>query len=308
MSNVLKSAYENEPLRVVGYEIDCAVLEDKTRVISQSGINRSLGIGRGGSGAQKIGGEVQKLPRFLSLKALKPYIGDELTARIENPIEYVPLHGGRTAFGIPAECFSDVCQVWIDADKDGVLTGEHKETAEKAKILKKAVEKVGWVALVDEATGYQKVRDKDALQGLLSLYIAKEFQPHLKTFIDAFYEEIYRLKRWDYNPKKNKYQVVGKYTLKYVYGCLPSAVVETVNRKTPRDKSGNYTKKLFQSLTHEVGKPHLDRALGGVIALMKASSTWEGFKRNFARAYGEQQHQLQLPLELLDEEDVATAA
>lgn len=303
MSNVLKSAYENEPLRIAGTEIGCAVLEDKTRVISYSGITRSLGLGKGGGGGQEIGGELQKLPRFLYLKALKPFISTELAAGIENPIEFLPLHGGRTAFGIPAERFTDICQVWIDADNAGKLEGKHKETAEKARILQKAVGKIGWVALVDEATGYQKVRDKDALQGLLTLYIAKEFQPYLKTFIDAFYEEIYRLKRWNYNPKKNKYQVVGKYTLTYVYGCLPPVVVEAAKRKTPRDKSGNYTKKLFQSLTQDVGKQHLDRALGGVIALMKASSSWEGFKRNFTRAYGEQKDQLQLPLGLLDEID-----
>lgn len=302
MANILKSAYENEPLRIAGTELDCAVLEDKTRVISHSGINRALGVGRGGSvGAQKTEGEVQKLPRFLLLSALKPFISEELSARIENPVEYMPLHGGRTAYGIPAECLGDVCQVWIDAYNAGALNEKHKATAEQARILQKAVGKVGWIALVDEATGYQKVRDKDALRGLLELYIAKEFQPYMKTFIDAFYEEIYRLKRWHYNPKKNKYQVVGKYTLTYVYGCLPKPVVEKVKRQTPRNKRGNYTKKLFQSLTAEVGKPHLDRALGGVIALMKASSTWEGFKRNFARAYGDQKDQLELPLGLLNE-------
>jgi len=292
----MKSAYENEPLRIAGEEIDCAVLEDKTRVISQSSVSKSLGV-------QKGGVEGSKLPRFLSYNALKPFISTELTACMENPIEYIPLHGGRSAYGIPAEMLAEICQVWIDADKSGVLSEHHKEIAEKARILQKAVGKVGWVALVDEATGYQKVRDKDALQGLLKLYIAKEFQPHLKTFIDAFYEEIYRLHHWDYNPKKNKYQVVGKYTLKYVYGCLPPAIVEAVKRRTPKDKSGNYTKKLFQSLTKEVGKPHLDRALGGVIALMKASTSWGGFQRNFARAYGEQKDQLQLPLGLLDEID-----
>ncbi len=296
MPNILKSAYENEPLRIGGMEIDCAVLEEKTRVMSQSSISKALEIGRGGIGAQE-------LPRFLSLKELLPHISAELSARIKNPIEYIPLHGGRTAYGIPAESFADICQVWIDAGNAGSLTGKHKETAEKARILQKAVGKIGWVALVDEATGYQKVRDKDALQALLALYVSKEFLPHIHTFIAAFYEEIYRLKGWDYNPKKNKYQVVGKYTLKYVYGCLPPTVVEKVKRQTPRAKGGNYTKKLFQSLTHEVGKPHLDRALGGVIALMKASSSWGGFKRNFARAYGEQKDQLQLPIGLLDEID-----
>ena len=238
----------------------------------------------------------------MGIKALEPFIGAELRARIINPIEYQPIHGGRTAYGIPAESLQDILQVWIDASNANKLNEKQEEIAKKARILQRSVGKLGWVALVHEASGFQKVRDKDALQKLLSLYVAKEFQPHLKTFIDAFYEEIYRLKGWIYNPKKNKYQVVGKYTLKYVYGCLPAVVIETVKRKTPRGKGGNYTKKLFQSLTHEIGKPHLDRALGGVIALLKSSTSWGGFERAYARAYGDQKDQLQLPLALLDEE------
>ena len=293
MTNIIKSQYEDKPLNIVGMKIDCAVLEDGTRVISQRALNIAMDV-LPGSG-------VRNLPRFLSLKALEPYISADLRACVINPIEYQPLHGGRTAFGIPAEKLQDICQVWIDASNAGVLNPKQEDTARKARILQRSVGKVGWVALVDEASGFQKVRDKDALQKLLSLYVAKEFQPYLKTFIDAFYEEIYRLKGWNYNPKKNKYQVVGKYTLKYVYGCLPAVVVETVKRKTPRSKGGNYTKKLFQSLTQEIGKPHLDRALGGVIALLKSSTSWGGFERAFARAYGDQKDQLQLPLGLLDE-------
>jgi len=291
---ILKSQYENKPIVIMDMIIDCAVLEDETRVISQRGLNIAMDV-LPGSG-------VRNLPRFLSLKALEPFISADLMACVTNPIEYQPLRGGRTAYGIPAEKLQDICQVWIDAANANVLNESQQKTAQKARILQRGVGKIGWIALVDEATGFQKVRDKAALQQLLSLYVSKEFLPWMKTFIEAFYEEIYRLKHWNYNPKKNKYQVVGKYTLKYVYGCLPSAVVEAVKRKTPRGKGGNYTKKLFQSLTEEVGKPHLDRALGGIIALMKASSTWDIFKRNYQRAYGEQQNQLELPLELLNEE------
>lgn len=290
MSKVIKSQYENEPIRILGEEIPCAVLEDGMRVISRTSLNKTMEIGEGGGS--------RNLPRFLYHKALNDFIKPDLRSRIINPIRYKPLRGGGEGYGVPADCLDDICQVWIDADNAGVLKLEsQKRTAQKARVLQRAVAKVGWVALVDEATGYQKVRDKDALQQLLNLYVAKEFQPHLKTFIDAFYEEIYRLKGWEYNPKKNKYQVVGKYTLKYVYGCLPKPVVEAVKKRTPRDKGGNYTKKLFQSLTHEVGKPHLDRALGGVIALLKASSTWRGFESAFARAYGDQKNVMELPLD-----------
>jgi hypothetical protein len=289
---IIKAQLEGEPIKIMEMEIDCAVLEDGTRVISQRAVNKALKITAGG-------GE-RNLPRFLYIKALEPFISAELRVSVTEPIKYVTL-SGATAFGTPAEVMADICQVWIDASNAGGILNERQEiTAKQARILQRAVGKIGWVALVDEATGFQKIRNEDALQQLLSLYIAKEFMPYLKTFVDVFYEEIYRLKKWNYNPKKNKYQVVGKYTLKYVYGCLPKEVVESVKKKTPRTKGENYTKKLFQSLTAEVGKPHLDRALGGVIALLKASTTWRGFDSAFTRAYGEQKNQLMLPLAEFD--------
>lgn len=287
MPKPIKSQFEDRPIKILDMEIECAVLEDETRVISQRAINRSLEIGEGGG--------ARNLPRFLYLKALKPHISEELLARVKNPIEYRTL-SGLVAYGTPAEVMADICQVWIDAYKAGDLKPKHEQIALKAQILQKAVGKIGWVALVDEATGFQEVRDKDNLQQLLSLYVAKEFQPHFKTFVEVFYEQIYRLKGWTFDPKKNKYQVVGKYTLKYVYGCLPVDVVESVKNKTPRNARGNYTKKLFQSLTAEIGKPHLDRALGGVIALLKAARSWTDFERSYARAYGDQKDQLVLPL------------
>ena len=280
MEKVLKAQYENEPIKILGMEIDCAVLEDETRVLSRRGVNRALQITEGGG--------ARDLPRFLYLKALKPFISAELRVRVSEPIQYKTLDG-NTAYGTPAEAMAEICQVWVAASKAGALTATQEKIAQQARILQTAASKIGWVAIVDEATGYQAVRDKDALQKLLSFYVAKEFQPYMKTFVEAFYEQIYRLKGWQYDPKKNKYQVVGKYTLQYVYGCLPKAVVDGVKEKTPRTKGGNYTKKLFQSLTLEVGKPHLDRALGGVIALLKSSNTWGGFTRAYARAYGDQQ-------------------
>lgn len=61
-----------------------------------------------------------------------------------------------------------------------------------------ALAKVGVVALVDEATGYQTVRQRDELQRLLSKYIAEELQPWAKRFPDEFYTQMFRLRGWDY--------------------------------------------------------------------------------------------------------------
>ena len=188
--------------------------------------------------------------------------------RVTNPIEYRTLDG-NVAYGTPAEVMADICQVWINASNAGVLKPHQEKIAAQARILQAAVGKIGLVAIVDKASGYQSIRDKDALQKLLSLYVAKEFMPYMKTFVEAFYEEIYRLKHWQYDPKKNKYQVVGKYTLQYVYRCIFTGHRKAVQEKTPRTKGGSYTKKLFQSLTEKVGKPHLDRSIGRCYCIAK---------------------------------------
>ena len=58
--------------------------------------------------------------------------------------------------------------------------------------------RVGIIALIDEATGYQHEREQDELQKLLKAYIAEELLPWQKRFPDVFYQELFRLNGWDY--------------------------------------------------------------------------------------------------------------
>jgi len=43
--------------------------------------------------------------------------------------------------------------------------------------LVKSLSKIGIIALVDEATGYQYERDREELYHILEAYISKEFLP-----------------------------------------------------------------------------------------------------------------------------------
>jgi len=65
--------------------------------------------------------------------------------------------------------------------------------ADQSRIVLGAVAKVGINALIDEATGYQKVRDEFELQKMLKAYISEETLEWQKTFHDSFYEQLYRL-------------------------------------------------------------------------------------------------------------------
>ena len=112
-------------------------------------------------------------------------------------IEFRTKNGGR-AFGYADELLPEVCDVLIRADRAGVLTHNQKHIADRAHIIMKGLARLGIAGLIDEATGYQEVRDKQALQALLDAYLRKELAAWAKRFPDEFYEHIFRLRGWQW--------------------------------------------------------------------------------------------------------------
>ena len=53
--------------------------------------------------------------------------------------------------------------------------------------------RVGIIALVDEATGYQEFRAREALEEILQKFISNELMKWVKTFPDEFYQQMFRL-------------------------------------------------------------------------------------------------------------------
>jgi hypothetical protein len=146
---------------------------------------------------------------------------------------------------------------------------------------------VGITALVDEATGYQQVRDRDELHRILEAYIAKELLPWTKRFPDEFYGQMFRLRGWQYSPpsvKRPKY--VGKLTNELIYEKLPKGVLEELRSKNPVTPRGYRKHKHFQFLTEDIGNPHLEKQVVSVTTLMRASPNWATFERLFKRAFG----------------------
>src|SRR5437667_1744656 len=185
-------------LKVRGREIPCSVLEGGIRVFSTRGINRAMGSKT--TGAPKSGEPdgARQLPAFLGSATLKSFIPNELMVRLVSPIQYRPKHGGRTAFGYEATLLPTICEVVLDADKSGALKASQKHLADVAELLIRGFARVGVIALVDEATGYQQERARDELNRILEAYISKELLPWTKTFTDEFFKHVYRLHGWKY--------------------------------------------------------------------------------------------------------------
>jgi hypothetical protein len=269
-------------LKLGDVEIACAVLEDGTRVISERGLLAGLGIKFGGALARGHGAD--KLPLFVAYKNLRPFIDNDLAVLLQSPIEYRPLHGGKAAHGLRAELIPKVAGVWLNARDAGVLSEGQLRVSAKADILIRGLAEVGIVALVDEATGYQDARSRDALAKILEAFIAKELRPWVRTFEPDFYKELFRLKGIEFKGTVKAPRYIGKVTNDLVYDRLAPGVREELNRINPSNEKGQRKHKNFQWLSQQVGYQRLKQHLASVTVLMKVFDDWDIFKKNLDKA------------------------
>ena len=275
--------------------IPCAVLEDGRRVLSQRAVNSALGRQPSSSGWFTREG-AEEAPPYLAPKMLKPYIPNDLSVMMKEPMFYTSPKATRPAYGIEAKALPKICDVWIDARAAGVLRTTQLHMAAKADVLMRGLAHVGIIALVDEATGFQEDRDRDELHKILAAYIAEELMPWTKRFPESFYEELFRLHGWSYSRQSGRRpRLAGKRTNELIYDKLPTGVLEELRKKNPVVKKGGYRRhKHHQFLTEDVGNRHLEKQLVAVIALMRAAADWDEFKKLFKRAFPENPDQMDL--------------
>lgn len=264
-------------------QLPCAVLEDGRRVISERGLLQALGVTRSGalSEQRKDDSGTNILPLYLAPRQLRPFIDMELAEVLAKPLAYVGKNmnlGEYEALGVSAELIPRICEVWLKARDADVLTATQRKWAANADILMRGLAHVGIVALVDEATGYQKDRARDALAKILEEFIAKELRPYVKTFPPDYYRELFRLRGlpFDGTLKNPQPRYIGTLTNNIVYSRLAPGVLDELKQVNPSVK-GQRKHKHFQWLTETIGYPKLMNHLSAVIALMKVSSDYEGF-------------------------------
>lgn len=292
---------DDHPLRVGEIEIPCYVLEDGRRVLVQRGMLIGLDMSQGTAGR----GPGDRLGKFIAGKAINPCVSKELADLINNPIRF-KTPTGNVAYGYEATVLADLCDSVLEARKRGKLNYQSEHIANRCEILVRGFARVGIIALVDEATGYQHYRARRALEEILEQFIAKELLKWAKTFPDEFYQEMFRLKRWEYRQLSSKRPIqAGKLTNDLVYERLAPGVLEELKRITPRDDKGRLKHRYHQRLTEDVGHPRLREHLSAVLALMRASDDWHSFYRAINRALPKQK---KMPLLDWAESDKNTAS
>lgn len=294
-SNTLKVTHEGE-LKIGNLVLPCYVLSNGQRVLSGRGVQILLNLSTtSDSGSRQQPGS--RLKRLFNSKAFKPLIDNNLSVDQFNAIK---CYKGRSIIhGYDPVNLVDLCDTILQVKDSGVkLTERQRIIVKQAEIFIRSVAKVGIIALIDEATGYQDVRSRDALQKILDKFIAKELQPWSKTFPDEFYENYFRLRGWNYSSlNSSRPGVVGNDTVDLIYRRLAPAVLEELKIKTPRLDSGRLKYHYHRRLTEDIGHPKLREHIASVITLMKASNNWSFFKRMVDKAIPKYGHTLSIPFE-----------
>jgi hypothetical protein len=272
----------DHPLRIGdgedAIEIPCYVLENGKRVLYQRALVDALGMSRGSAGG--TGGD--RLAKFVSGNAIKPFMDNTLQL-VTEPIRF-RTPGGTLAYGYDATVLADICEAVLKARDQGLLQKQQEHIAVRCEILVRGFARVGIIALVDEATGYQEFRARDALARILEAFVAKELQPWIQTFGSDFYHEMFRLRGLDYpRDSVRRPQYFGHLTNDLVYKRLAPGVLDELRRVTPVLDSGRRKYKYFQRLTQNVGYPKLKEHLGAVVAIMQLSKNWNDFMSKIDR-------------------------
>lgn len=280
--------------------IPSAVLNDKRRVLTQSGVMKSLGRARQAKGRSHYDGDVN-LPAFITAKNLKPFIPSELYVT-SSQIEFRRKGGGK-AYGYPAELLPKICGVFIDADEAGKLTKLQKPIAARARVLLRGLAETGIIALVDEATRYQEDRPKDELQKILAAYISPTLLPWTERFPVEFFQEMFRVWGWPWPFEEGHYKgplgprYAGKIIKKIIFENLPPGVLEELEKLNPPNAKWQRKSRMTQLLTSEIGHPHVEKLVAVNTALLRISDDRKAFWRAHTRAFPKRGDQFELAIE-----------
>lgn len=266
----------DHPLRLGDSSIPCFVLEDGRRVLHQRGMVTALGMARGSSGGK--GGD--RLAKFVAGERLKNFVSEQLRDVTGDPIKF-STPDGMLAYGYEATVLADICEAVLAARGAGLLQKQQEHIAEKCEILVRGFARVGIIALVDEATGFQYDRPRQDLEEYLKKYLSDSLRRWVRTFPADYFKHLCRLRNVELRPDMKLPSYFGHLTRDIVYRRIAPGLLRKLEER--RIAMGRPSNKLHQWTSEDLGYPELLLHLGTVVGLMKIHTDYEAFKRQLDR-------------------------
>lgn len=254
-------------LEMGGVKFSCHVLNNGKRVLVQTGVVKAL-----------TGTDSGDLKSYLSSIKLSKYI--DVADIAKRTIDFkIPGHP-RKAIGYEATLLVEICDAYLKAREEGVLLPSQQKLAKQAEIIMRSYAKVGIIALIDEATGYQQVRAKNALRLKLKAFIAEEMQEWVKQFPEEFFYELARLENVHYSPRSRPLRW-GRYIMNFVYRAIDKDVAVELKKRTPNPHKGE---NLHQWL-RPPAKEQVTAQIYQVLGIMKTCRDMDDFRQKFKNVF-----------------------
>jgi hypothetical protein len=254
-----------------GLELECHVLNDMRRVFTQREMVRIISGGR----------ESGNLAVYMQAKVFA-----------DNPLDL----GAMTPFRVPgtqyvahgyeATTLIEICERYLDV-RDKLRGEAQKRLARQAEIVIRACAKVGIIALIDEATGFQKFRKKRDLQIKLQAFIAEDMQAWAQMFPDEFWYELARLEGIKYSPRSRPLRW-GKYVMAFVYDAIDGDVGQKLREINPEPHKG----KNHHQWLKEFGRDRVHDQITRVVTIMKLCTDMKDFSSKFSKVFKKDTPQL----------------
>jgi len=253
-------------------ELECHVLNDMRRVFTQREIVRIISGGR----------ESGNLQTYLD--------GNPLFSKGFRAGSSFPFRIPRqptVAAGWEATGLIEICEKYLEAKEKNLLKRNQFHLAIQAGVVMRACAKVGIIALIDEATGFQKFRKKRDLQIKLQAFIAEDMQEWARMFPDEFWLELARLEGIKYSPRSRPLRW-GKYVMAFVYDAIDSDVGKKLREINPDPHHG----KNHHQWLKEFGREQVHDQITKVVTIMKLCSDMPDFNHKFAKVFKKASPQL----------------
>lgn len=267
------------PLTLGSAELETHVLDNTDRVLTLRSAVLAL-----------TGKEHGNLGEIVGVAPLKPLLDVGLVLGETREFS-VP----RTQFkgrGITADAFVEICQAYARAYERGALrTRAQQAIALRALLLLAACAKVGLVALIDEATGFQQYRASDDLQVRLQAYLAEHPRDWLKTFPDELWRQLARLTGYTGPVEKSRPKWWGKVVYEVIYQALDPDIARVLITQKPSPDAINY----HQWFTEQLGLPVLKRHLDRVVGIAMCCTDVVELRERVALAFRTREVQLPIP-------------
>ncbi len=257
-------------LTIGDVEIPVYVLDDGRRIVSRTGATTVLTGGKGGD----------NLESYVQVRALESFMPSAIGARM---IDFaIPEVVNKSVKGMDAETFLEICGGYVKAMQEGQLTEVQIGIAVRAAMFVAACSKVGLIALIDEATGYQFQRADQELQLKLRLFLLEEMRKWERTFPNELWEQFGRLTNWK-GAVNQRPKYWGKLVMELIYEYLDPDVAEWLRENAPKPKHGqNY----HQWLTSQYGLKKLVEHIWKVVGIASTCGDIDELKQKMEELYG----------------------